>query len=66
VTHAMAARLIGRTGLLRGAAPGLAVDVEVRDVREVYGRTDYLVIPVAGRGSAWVSAERVTLDPEGG
>lgn len=35
----------------------------VADVRESYGRTDYLirVLPVAGEGEAWVSAERVTV-----
>lgn len=54
--------LIGRTGLLREGE--LAVRVEVKDAREVYGRTDLLVAPLAGHGTAWVQAERVTLDEE--
>ena len=39
------------------------VFAEIADVRESYGRTDYLVrvLPVAGEGEAWVSAERVTV-----
>ena len=36
--------------------------VEVREVRTAYGRVDYLVVPEAGEGSTWVSAERVHLD----
>lgn len=62
MTTSAMAKLIGRTGLLREGE--LLVAVEVREVREVYGRLDYLVIPLAGEGSAWVSAERVTLDEE--
>jgi len=54
--------LIGRTGILHQGE--LGVGAEVRDAREAYGRTDYLVVPIAGTGSTWVSAERVTLDEE--
>ena len=55
--------IIGRSGRLR-VDPEFFADVTVTDVRTVYGRTDYLVRPVAGSGSAWVSAERVELtDP---
>lgn len=57
------AQAIGKRGRLMES--GLAFHVEIRDVREVYGRLDYLVIPVAGDGSKWVAAERVTLDTEG-
>lgn len=41
----------------------IRVFAEVADVRESYGRTDYLVrvLPAAGEGEAWVSAERVTV-----
>jgi len=38
---------------------GLGVEVRVIDVRTVYGRVQYLVEPVAGRGRRWVEAHRV-------
>jgi hypothetical protein len=38
---------------------GLRVLVRVLDAREVFGRTDYLVQPECGRGTAWVSADRL-------
>lgn len=48
-----------------GCSADLHVDVltfrvEIKDARKVYGRTDYLVMPVAGSGEQWVSAERVS------
>lgn len=33
----------------------------IQDARVSYGRLDYLVEPVAGKGQAWVSAERVQV-----
>lgn len=51
------AELIGETRRLRTG--GLRVDVVVRDVREVFGRVDYLVSPVAGSGGCWVSFDRL-------
>ena len=63
MTSSTMAKLIGRNGLLREGE--LGIRVEIRDVREVWGRTDYLVVPEAGTGSTWVSAERVHLDEEG-
>ena len=60
-----AAEVVGKTcsvavvlGVVR-----IRVFAEIADVRESYGRTDYLVrvLPVAGEGEAWVSAERVTV-----
>jgi hypothetical protein len=53
-------KFVGRAGLLR-TDNNLTFAVEVLDAREVWGRLDYRVEPVAGNGSAWVSAERVTL-----
>ena len=40
----------------------LIVRVRVDDIREVFGRTDYLVSPVAGSGQQWVAADRVKVD----
>lgn len=51
------AELIGETRRLR--VDGLRVDVEIRDVREVFGRVDCLVSPVAGSGGQWVSFDRL-------
>jgi hypothetical protein len=58
-------RLIGRSGRAALSASGknqvLHVDVTVLDARELYGRRDVLVSPVAGVGEAWVSLENVEL-----
>jgi hypothetical protein len=40
-----------QAGILLG---GLVVRVFVRDIKNVYGRTRYLVEPVAGNGAIWV------------
>ncbi len=50
---------VGRDGYLQ--VHGLEVKVEIKDVRQVFNRVDYLVEPKAGRGSAWVSAETVKI-----
>ena len=33
----------------------VTVNVEVLDARQVFGRTDVLIRPVAGRGTTWVA-----------
>ena len=38
---------------------GMMVDVKIKDVKNSYGRTRYLVTPVQGSGEAWV--ENITL-----
>lgn len=53
-----AAALIGKTVTL--LSDGLRFYVEILDVREAYGRTDYKVKPVGGSGEKWVSRDRVT------
>lgn len=58
------AAVIGKPALL--SIESLKVPVTVRDVRQAYGRTDYLVTPANGMGSQWVSDARVTLGKEGG
>ena len=35
---------------------GLRVDVKVTDVKQSYGRTRYLVTPLAGEGEVWVES----------
>ena len=45
------AHLIGQRVLL--PLGGLRVEVEIRDAREVFGRIDVLVSPVAGEGEVW-------------
>jgi hypothetical protein len=67
---------IGRKGTVRmvtssNANKSLRVPCVVLDVREAYGRTDYLVTPIGVDGlgdpdlfgSAWASDDKVTLDP---
>lgn len=64
VTAAEVVQLLGRVGsldLTSDRVP-ISVRVTVHDVRQVFGRRDYLVEPVAGRGRAWVSSDRVRLD----
>lgn len=39
---------------------GLTIIVTIQDARQVWGRIDYLVAPVYGSGSTWVSSERVS------
>lgn len=42
----------------------LRVEVVVLDVRTVFGRTDYLVTPVAGSGTTWVDSDRTIATEE--
>lgn len=63
MTAAQLAKVIGTTGLLR-SQEGLQVAVTVTDARESFGRLDYLVAPVAGSGTVWVSSERVSIEGE--
>lgn len=37
------------------------VEVKILDVRQQYGREDYQVEPVAGRGKAWVQKKALRL-----
>ena len=57
MTNAELAEFIGRTGLL--SMDKIAVEVRAHDAREVYGRLDILVAPVAGTGQAWVAESRI-------
>lgn len=56
------AKLIGRTGVLPVDVEregDLRIQVEVKDARKSYGRTEVLVEPIAGSGQRWVHADRV-------
>ena len=57
---------VGRTGLT-GKMQFHAIHIHVRivDCREAFGRTDYLIEPLAGDGQQWVSADRVSSLAEG-
>lgn len=57
------AKVIGKAGIVKVAFGDemLTFPIEVLDVRNVYGRTDYRIKPQLGEGSAWVSASRVTV-----
>ncbi len=59
MTHKEAAKLIGRAG--HYAHGNLIFRVEVTDVREVFGRTDVQIKPVAGSGMGWISLDKITL-----
>jgi hypothetical protein len=52
--------MIGLTGQLR--VGDMIVSVMILDVRERYGRTDYLVTPRSGDGQQWKSAESITVE----
>lgn len=55
---------IGKRGQLTLDRPGpMTAPVVVVDARESYGRVQWLVEVVGGVGQAWVSVERVTVDP---
>lgn len=50
---------LGKTGLLR--LHGLGFVVAIKDVRRVFGRLDFMVHPIDGQGSDWVSASSVSV-----
>lgn len=39
----------------------IVIPMRVKDVREAYGRVDFLVEPVMGSGDCWVSADRLVF-----
>jgi hypothetical protein len=59
------AEAIGRLASWNPAADAaLSVDVRIQDVRRAYGRTDYLITPVAGTGETWVTATTVQMQEQ--
>lgn len=55
--------VIGRIGLLKSVEVPWPIKVQVIDVREVYGRKDYMVADAGSDDgpAGWVMASRVTL-----
>jgi hypothetical protein len=55
--------LIGAQVFLE-AAPGLQVRCLITNAKSSYGKTRLRLLPVEGKGEAWVNADRVTpCDP---
>ena len=45
----------------QGRGGELQVEVSIVNTRKLFGRTEYLVTPVAGSGECWKSAENIKL-----
>jgi hypothetical protein len=41
---------------------GVTVTVRIEDIRESYGRIDFLIAPLAGTGECWVQDSTLGLD----
>lgn len=57
-------KLIGKKGLLTVTfrnGDALRFEVQIKNVKQLFGRTEYLVMPVAGNGECWKSASNVAL-----
>lgn len=54
------AGLVGKQGAIR-TAEGLTFAVTITDARTRFGILDYLVVPQAGIGEAWVESRRVQI-----
>ena len=49
--------LVSQKKMLRYGAGSMYVEVEIADVRMVYGKVQCQVVPVSGRGDLWVNLE---------
>lgn len=58
MTLAQHVSFIGCTADIESA--GLTIRVNITDVKQAYGVVRYSVTPVAGSGSQWVNADRVS------
>lgn len=52
---------LDKPAMLRLTAEGITIPVIIKDIRNVFGRTDFQVAPVDGKGLVWVNSERVTV-----
>jgi len=50
---------IGKKAFYNG--DDIQFEVEITDVRKVYGRIDYEIKPTAGKGSKWVTADSLKV-----
>ena len=65
MTVAELAKNLGRVGTYHpNGSQGLGFEVTVRDVRQVFGRLDFEVEPVAGSGRSWVGESSVRFPNE--
>lgn len=56
------ARLIGKTGMMRLPEFGnITFPAEIQDARSSFGRIDVLISPIGGKGTVWVSLDRIAL-----
>lgn len=55
-----AGKAIGKRATLT-TTEGLAIEVRVVDARQAYGRLEYLVTPIHGKGEAWVTPAKLKL-----
>lgn len=46
---------LGKEMVLRSGMGSVLIFVQIQDIREVYGKTQALVSPMAGAGEAWVN-----------
>lgn len=55
---------IGKRGVIQAKCSkcALAIQIVVLNIKSAYGRTRYLVTPVAGSGEVWV--EKVAFSPD--
>ena len=62
--QALADRYVGTRAKLLVERNQIEVEVVIKDVRRLFGRTEFRVEPVADYGSAWVTAYKLIL-PQG-
>lgn len=55
-------KMLGKTVLYISGE--MRFKVKIFDVRQMFGRTDYHIEPVAGNGCQWVSSEKIKSDPD--
>lgn len=60
MTGKEAAKYLDKVGQLSTEGGKLTIPVTCEDVRAQWGRVDVLVTPTTGKGSVWVSEDRVT------
>ncbi len=56
-------RYLGKQGTLV-VERYLVINIECRDIRQVYGRVDVLVAPISGSGAAWISESRIQWEKD--
>ena len=66
MTARQAKQLLGQTGVM-GMDTGqegskLYIEIKIVDIREVFGRVDFLVTPIAGSGQVWKAQHNVRIE----